>query len=134
MQVLALDINQIHRPADIAKTFQKSGLQKGDTVRVLTNEETTLALIAVGILILVALDHIFRSQSEAPHAISDEILAFNSPEDIQAEAAHDYGISLEFESRKPNQALEGLFGLWADHDVSIESIRQKSWQRHEQQV
>lgn len=138
MKTLALDINKTGKqPADIAHFFEKNKLKKGDKIMILTDENKSVMLVMLGTVVLLAIAYVFNNDKKnvnkkplSDNIIDDFFKKYASPEDVQAEIAHDFGVEVSFESKQKNKGINSLFGLWSDRDITIQNIRDKSWQRN----
>ncbi|MEY4904392.1 MAG: hypothetical protein RLZZ292_2207 [Bacteroidota bacterium] len=126
MQILSLDIQQRGKPADIAAFFKTNQLKRGDQLNVYTEKDMGWGTVMIGIVILSALAYLHKKKDET---IADIAEKYNSTEEIQAEIASDYGIDVVFESKKPNHAIDALFGVWADKEITLTQLRNQAWQR-----
>ncbi len=138
MKTLALDISKTGKqPADIAQFFEKNKLKRGDKIIIVTDEQKSVMLVLLGTVVLLAIAYVFNNDKKngdkkplSDNIIDDFFKKYNSPEAVQAEIAHDFGVEVSFESKQKNKGISSLFGIWSDRDITIENIREKSWERN----
>ncbi|MFN7118395.1 MAG: hypothetical protein ACK4TA_16480 [Saprospiraceae bacterium] len=144
MQTIAIDIEKMQNPKEIADVLEREAVQPGDKVLVLADKQM-LALYLVSFLVIIwlALNYITQKKeagmpnqasndAEEPGISAEKIInEFETPEAVEEAIENKFGISIEFapKTEKLYDPIEAAFGMWQDRDMTLDKIRSEAWQR-----
>lgn len=104
MRTHEIILDEFENPAEVVAEFNERNVEQGDTVRLVTEEDTKWALFAIAALLLLALATYFalkhkkRREDEGGQILND-IMSRKSVEEIEREIEEEYGIKMEIEHR-----------------------------------
>ncbi len=138
MQTIELDIDKFKTQEDVLKFLENEGVAKGDTVKVLTEEDkSSLTTAGALIIILLVISHIFLAKKETKRQkeggeILDKLLKGKSIEEIEKEVEKEYGVKIEVEKKSDDEredwiklSMKGLERAYTKDDPDISEIQVK---------
>lgn len=120
---------------EIREKIKAAKPKAGDTLKFsLLNEKGVLLLVSIVLIIMYVLlkekQNKKSRQTEGTDILNDLFGSQKPMEEVEAEIEEEFGVNLEFEIQQPstqNNLIEKAAGIWADDDISLEEVREKTW-------
>jgi hypothetical protein len=116
MKTHELEMDNFHSPDELVRFLEDNDLKKGDTLKVMTEEEIKEGvLVAFVVLIILAIAYIFNKtkteRMEDGQKILDDLFKGKTIEEIEESVQQEYGIKIEMEQKEPDHEREDWLRL-----------------------
>jgi thioredoxin-related protein len=132
MSTHILNIERNQRPKDLLDFLNKSKLQKGDKVKMVSEEKSISSIAFYAIALLsIALAYYFdkrKKQESADKILQDVFKDYTTKEEYERHVEEEYGISIEIEQDSLEQeewarfALKNLERAYGENEPDISDI------------
>lgn len=101
MKTHILEIDNFHSPEEVADFLGESELQKGDVIKIITEQDKGILVFVVAIIVLVLM-YIFKKQERQSDGekMLDTLFKGKNIDEFEQQVEVEYGIKIEVETKK----------------------------------